>query len=200
MPFLPLDHPEPFSATLGVMHYPAVDEADPPKARAYAAQLLAAAFKRLLERGGTLPCDVTDILLDAGQPLTDLKERQWGGRATGELFKTFFVRQAARALFRLPAEPHDPWAALASDQECGRHRGHVESGLTASISPCREKAPPQRRGQPIIAIVPCGPISTCRMAGQPWPISIRWCGSSPWTDRWLDLRRLPRKFVPQPQA
>jgi hypothetical protein len=45
MPFLPLDHPEPFSATLGVMLYPAVDEADPPKARAYAAQYLAAAVK-----------------------------------------------------------------------------------------------------------------------------------------------------------
>jgi hypothetical protein len=79
MPILPFDYPEPFSATLGVMHYPAADEADPPKARAYAAQLLAAAFKRLLEGGETLPCDVTDILLDAGQPLTDLKERQWAG-------------------------------------------------------------------------------------------------------------------------
>jgi hypothetical protein len=35
MPILPLDHPEPFAATLGVMLYP--DEADTPKARAYAA-------------------------------------------------------------------------------------------------------------------------------------------------------------------
>ena len=29
MPILPFDYPEPFSATLGVMHYPAADEADP---------------------------------------------------------------------------------------------------------------------------------------------------------------------------
>jgi hypothetical protein len=28
MPTLPLDHPEPFSATLGVMLYPATDEAN----------------------------------------------------------------------------------------------------------------------------------------------------------------------------
>jgi hypothetical protein len=27
-----LDHPEPFAATLGVMLYPAMDKADPPKA------------------------------------------------------------------------------------------------------------------------------------------------------------------------
>ncbi len=50
MPILPLDHPEPYSATLGVMLYP--DEADAPKARAYAAQYLARAFRhfhRLLD-------------------------------------------------------------------------------------------------------------------------------------------------------
>ena len=41
MPILPLDHPEPFAATLGVMLYPEIDEVDPPKARAFAAQWLA---------------------------------------------------------------------------------------------------------------------------------------------------------------
>lgn len=35
MPILPLDHPEQFAATLGVMLYPATDETDPPKARAF---------------------------------------------------------------------------------------------------------------------------------------------------------------------
>jgi hypothetical protein len=29
--------------------------------------------------------------MHAGQPLTDLEERWWGGRATGETFKTFFA-------------------------------------------------------------------------------------------------------------
>jgi hypothetical protein len=42
MPILPLDYPVPFAATLGVMLYPAMDEVDPPKARAFAAQYLAA--------------------------------------------------------------------------------------------------------------------------------------------------------------
>ncbi|MGC1348018.1 MAG: hypothetical protein WA863_18420 [Methyloceanibacter sp.] len=37
MPILPLDHPEPFTATLGVMLYPATDEKDPPRAHAFAA-------------------------------------------------------------------------------------------------------------------------------------------------------------------
>jgi hypothetical protein len=41
MPILPLDHPEPRAATLGVMLYPGEDKADQKCARAYAAQFLA---------------------------------------------------------------------------------------------------------------------------------------------------------------
>ena len=92
MPILPLDHPEPFSATLGVMLYPAMDEADARKARAYAAQYLASAFTRFREAGGIPPYEVLAfILMDAGQPLADLEERWRGGRATGEVFKAFFA-------------------------------------------------------------------------------------------------------------
>ena len=92
MPFLPLDHPEPYFATLGVMLYPAIDEVDTPKARAYVAQVLARTFSRFREAGGNPPYDVlAPILMDAGEPLSDLQERWWGGRATGELFKTFFA-------------------------------------------------------------------------------------------------------------
>ena len=92
MPFLPLDHSEPFSATLGVMLYPAMDEADAPKARAYAAQYLASAFTCFRETGGIPPYEVlAPILMDAGQPLADLEERWRGGRATGEAFKIFFA-------------------------------------------------------------------------------------------------------------
>jgi hypothetical protein len=36
MPVLPLDHPEPFAAVLGVMLYPGTDEDDRRKARAFA--------------------------------------------------------------------------------------------------------------------------------------------------------------------
>ena len=90
MPILLLDHPEPYSATLGVMLYP--EEADTPKARAYAAQYLASAFARFREAGGIPPYEVlAPILMDAGQPLADLEDRWRGGRATGEAFKIFFA-------------------------------------------------------------------------------------------------------------
>ena len=92
MPILPLDHPEPYSATLGVMLYPGTDEADTLKARAYAAQVLAKAFRRFQEEGGDPPFETLGpIFLDAGEPLDDLEERWWGGRATGEVFKTLFA-------------------------------------------------------------------------------------------------------------
>jgi hypothetical protein len=91
MPILPLNHKEPFFATLGVMLYPATNGTDPLNASAYAAQGLAAAVKNFRESGGTLTYDLTDVLLDAGQPLTDLKERWWGGRVTGEAFKIFYA-------------------------------------------------------------------------------------------------------------
>ena len=92
MPILPLDHPEPFAATLGVMLYPATDEADPPKARAFASQFLAEPIRRLYDAGHTLTHDaLLCIAMDANQRLTDLEERWWGGSLAGELFKTLFA-------------------------------------------------------------------------------------------------------------
>ena len=83
---------QPSFATLGVMLYPALNEADPPKARAYVAQVLAKAFSSFRDADETPPYDVlTPILMDGGEPLSDLQERWWGGRAAGELFKTFFA-------------------------------------------------------------------------------------------------------------
>jgi hypothetical protein len=100
MPILPLDHPEPFAATLGVMLYPATDEADPPKARAFAAQFLAEPIRRFHEAGHILTHDaLLRIAMDAGQRLTDLEERWWGGSATGELFKTLFALANTQAAF-----------------------------------------------------------------------------------------------------
>ena len=75
MPILPLDHPEPFAATLGVMLYPAMDKADPAKARAFAAQWLGEPLRRLREAGHLLTYDALErIAIDAGQPLIDLDE------------------------------------------------------------------------------------------------------------------------------
>jgi hypothetical protein len=59
-------------------------------------------------RPGELP-----ILMDAGQPLSDLNARWWGGRATGEAFKT---------AFRLAQ--HSTWARVVEQ----RYSTHTASG------------------------------------------------------------------------
>jgi hypothetical protein len=91
MPILPLDHPDPFAATLGVMLYPGADD-DPPKARTFASQWLGGPIRRLHEDGHKLSYDVLlRIATDAGRPLADFDDRWWGGSTTGELFKALFA-------------------------------------------------------------------------------------------------------------
>jgi hypothetical protein len=89
MPILPLDHLEPFTATLGVMLYPD----DPVKAQAYAAQLLLAEpIPRFLEAGHSLSQhDLVRIMRDSGLHLADREKRWWGGSAVGEAFKIFLA-------------------------------------------------------------------------------------------------------------
>lgn len=95
MPILPLDHPEPFAATLGVMLYPGIDNDDPRKARALAAQWLAEPLRRFHEAGHSLSYEkLLRITTDAGCPLTDLDERNWGGTKTGDLFAYLFMLAA----------------------------------------------------------------------------------------------------------
>jgi hypothetical protein len=92
MPILPLDHPEPFAATLGVMLYPGTDNDDPLKARAFASHWLATPIQRYEKAGHKISRDVLlRIAIDCGQPLNDLDKRWWGGTATGELFKTLWA-------------------------------------------------------------------------------------------------------------
>ena len=64
MPILPLDYPGPFAATLDVMLYPTMDEADAPKTRAYAAPYLASAFTRFREAVGIPPTFVQGFRRD----------------------------------------------------------------------------------------------------------------------------------------
>jgi hypothetical protein len=64
MPILPLDHPEPFAATLGIMLYPGSDEG----ARAFTAQILGVSRR--------IP----------GHPLTHTDALLRGGIVTGDLF------------------------------------------------------------------------------------------------------------------
>ena len=92
MPILPLDHPEPFAATLGVMLYPGTDNDDPLKARAFASHWLATPIQRYEKAGHKISRDVLlRIAIDGGHELDDLGKRWRGGIATGELFKTLWA-------------------------------------------------------------------------------------------------------------
>lgn len=89
---LPLDHPEPFAATLGVMLYPGQDDDSEKEARAYAAQYLAEPLRSFHEDGHRLAYeDLTRIASDSGWPLDDIKQRWWDGLSTGETFKVLFA-------------------------------------------------------------------------------------------------------------
>jgi hypothetical protein len=88
MPLLPLNRPEPFSATLGVMLYPD----DPAKARAFAAQFLAKPYREFRAAGHRLSHEaVEQLLIDSGERLRDLGARWWQGTTAGELLKTLFA-------------------------------------------------------------------------------------------------------------
>ena len=92
MPILPLDHPEPFAASLGVMLYPGTNEEDQRNARAFAGRWLAEPFRRFHEAGHKISYDaLASILMDSGAQLRDLNECWWGGMATGDLFKALFI-------------------------------------------------------------------------------------------------------------
>ena len=92
MPILPLDHPEPFAVTLGVMLYPGTDNDDPLKARAFASHWLATPIQRCEKAGHKISRDVLlRIAIDGGHELDDLGKRWRGGTATGELFKTLWA-------------------------------------------------------------------------------------------------------------
>lgn len=134
MPFLPLDHLEPFAATLGVMLYPGEDEDSRRRARAYAAQFLAEPIRLFLEAGGTLaPEQLAQIHADAGVPLDDLEARWRDGLATGELYKVFLLLaktdpsraswESAAKLVRRCAVEHDVSASRSLLRDiCRRYR------------------------------------------------------------------------------
>ena len=86
----PLDLPEPFAATLGVMLYPG--ESEVRKARAFTSRVLSGSV-RLAEEDGYIPSRVTlhRITKDCGEPLDDLEHRRRDGVWLGELFKGYFA-------------------------------------------------------------------------------------------------------------
>ncbi len=92
MPILPLDSPEPFAATLGVMLYPGAEEGEPQKAAAFASQYLASPSREARRNGFELRHqDLALIAEKCGAVLGDLDERWWAGSATGEVFKVLFA-------------------------------------------------------------------------------------------------------------
>lgn len=98
MPILPLDHPEPLAAVLGIMLYPGLDQSEQRKARAFAARFLSEPLRRHRDAGHSLPAETLfQLLRDAGgafgetESLDDVDARLWAGQATGEMIKAYFV-------------------------------------------------------------------------------------------------------------
>lgn len=93
MLILPLDHPEPFAATLGVMLYP--DPAEAGARATFAARVVAKAIthagaqERVVQLVGAE--DLARLFLATAGPADDLDRRLWDGSATGELFKIYFA-------------------------------------------------------------------------------------------------------------
>ena len=92
MSILPLDHPEPLAATLGVMLYPGKDEDSQRRARAFTARFLAEPLRMFHEAGHRLSYEeLASIASDGGTALDDLDECRWGGSSTGEIFKLYWA-------------------------------------------------------------------------------------------------------------
>lgn len=92
MPILPLDHPDPYMATLGIMLYPGLDEGDRRKAKAYAAQRLAITTRRMIEHGYQVPVEArARLYADSGEILDDLHKRWDGGLWVADLYVTLFA-------------------------------------------------------------------------------------------------------------
>ena len=90
MPNLPLDHPEPFAAILGVMLYPGAGEGDRRRARAFAAQYLAEPIRQYQKAGGILPYDtLMRIVTDAGAGAVAEPENR-----RRQIHRRFVVKQA----------------------------------------------------------------------------------------------------------
>ncbi len=92
MPILPLNHPEPFAATLGVMLYPGTDDLEKRKAAAFQIRWLAEPIERLHADGHKLSYNtLLHLTTKAAVGLEDLDERWWEATTTGELLKTVWA-------------------------------------------------------------------------------------------------------------
>lgn len=95
MPILPLDHLEPFAATIGVMLYPGLARAEHRKAKACAAKIVSYASWRygVAEANERLSREhIWRLNLEIiGAETRDVDERLFRGSIAGELLKAYFV-------------------------------------------------------------------------------------------------------------
>lgn len=89
---LPLDHPEPLAATLGIMLFPGAEESNRRKAAAYASQVAAGAVRLANEDGHHVSYEtLLRLTLDAGERPDDLDRRWQRGIWTGDLTNIYFM-------------------------------------------------------------------------------------------------------------
>ncbi|MEQ8402161.1 MAG: hypothetical protein RIE24_04335 [Silicimonas sp.] len=92
MPTLPLDHPDPFAATLGVMLYPGLETKSRAKAAAFTSLFLARPLRDFLDAGGSLDHEhLVALATSSGERLDDLEKRWWGGLTAGETVRIKFI-------------------------------------------------------------------------------------------------------------
>ncbi len=91
MPTLPLDHPDPLAATLGVMLYPGVTTEEREKAAAFPIKLLARAGAFKPEHAGSLHDDQLRALIDSGggADTPDAGDRFHYGSAVGLMVRFY---------------------------------------------------------------------------------------------------------------
>jgi hypothetical protein len=128
MPILPLDHPEPFAATLGVMLYPGTDEVERRKAASFQPFWLAEPIRQLTAAGHRLSEDaLLHFAVRAGEQLEDLDKRWWNGTATGESLKVLFALHYTK-----PALASWNNSATIAERVAGRERGSRTAHLDAT--------------------------------------------------------------------
>ena len=91
--------------TVGTM----LDPKEQARAIAFAAQYLAKPLREYREKGGEWTASLSDLIMDAGEPLDDIDQRWDQGAIVGNLFKVLFVlsndpKYRERASWRLAAD------------------------------------------------------------------------------------------------
>lgn len=100
MPILPIDHPEPFAATLGIMLYPSEKPPDPQKADTFTGAYLVGPLKEFRRRGLDLRPEAEAIITpETGASIKDWPTRWRHGIAAGEVYRRYISLAAQTPKF-----------------------------------------------------------------------------------------------------